>query len=72
MLRFIVAVLIIIVIFQISYENIYQGFTLAMVAALSFMAITINSIPSEDIDFKRIMMKTSEGANVYYKIINSK
>ena len=71
MLRFILAILLMMVLFKITQDNAYIGFGLWLFMAVTFMTYTINSVDCEDVEFERELLKTPEGRRRYYEIINS-
>lgn len=71
MLRFILAIILIVIIFKISQENVYVSFSICVALALMFMFHTNNIIEHDDIQFERDMLKTSKGRQKYYNIIYS-
>ena len=71
MLRFILAIMIIAVIFKVSQDNLYVGFGIYMFMAVAFMIYTINAVECDDVEYQRKMLRTKEGRKKYYYIINS-
>lgn len=71
MLRFILAIMLLAVIFKISQDNPYIGFGIWLFMAVTFMAYTINSVDYEDVKYERELLRTIEGRRKYYHIINS-
>ncbi len=71
MLRFIVAVLTLMILLKISRDNAYIGFAILLFLILAFMTYTIDSVDEDDIRSERELLKTPEGRRKYYEIINS-
>ena len=71
MLRFILAVMIMTVIFKVTQDNAYIGFSILTTLALMFMVHTNNIVDYDDVRFERDMLKTPEGRQRYYNIIYS-
>jgi hypothetical protein len=71
-LRFILAVMILIVLMRTSQDNAYIGFSLWIFMSVSFMIYTINSVDCEDIKKERKLLKTAHGRRQYYHRINSR
>lgn len=71
MLRFILAIIMIIVLLKITEDNAYIGFGLWLFLAVTFMIYTINNIDCKDVNFERKMLSTADGRRKYYKLINA-
>ena len=71
MLRFILAVMVMAVIFKVSQDNVYIGFSVLATLALMFIVHTNNIVDYDDVQFERDMLKTPEGRQRYYDIIYS-
>ena len=71
MLRFITAVLILIVLLRISRYNVYLGPIIYLFFSISFIIYAINTVDSDDIKYRRKMLSTPEGRKTYYMMINS-
>lgn len=69
MLRFILALIIIIVIFTIAQENTYVGFGILLAFYFMFINYTINIVDRDDIIFERNLLKTPEGRHTYYNLV---
>lgn len=71
MLRFILIVMIMIVLLTVGQKNPYMGFSLYLVLAMSFVFYTNNLVECEDLEYEREMLKTPEGRQKYYRILNA-
>ena len=71
MLRFILAIMLMTVIFKVTQDNAYIGFSILVTLALMFMVHTNNIVDYDDVRFERDMLKTPEGRWRYYNMIYS-
>ena len=71
MLRFILALLLMTVIFKITQDNAYIGFSILIALAFMFIVYANNVVDYDDVRFERDMLKTPEGRWRYYNIIHS-
>lgn len=71
MLRFLLIIVLMCIIFKVSQYNVYIGFGIYLFLAASFMAYTSNTVDQEYNDYERELLRTKEGRDKYYYIINS-
>jgi hypothetical protein len=72
MLRFILAVVLIAVLLNITRSNPYVGFGLYLVLATAFMIYAINTVDCEEIEERRRLLEDPRTAGKYYYTINFK
>jgi hypothetical protein len=71
MIRFILAIMILVVLLKVTQDNPYVGFGIWMVLAVSFLVYTVNMIDCDDVEYEQHMLKTKEGRRKYYYLINA-
>jgi len=69
MLRFILALMIMTVIFKVTQDNSYIGFSILLTLSFMFVVYANNIVEYDDVQFERDMLKTPEGRWKYYNII---
>lgn len=71
MLRFILILMIMVVLLSVGQDNPYVAFSLYLFMVVSFVIYTNNIAECEDLEFERELLKTPEGRQKYYLILNA-
>ena len=71
MLQFILAVILVGILFKVAQEDYCIGFGIYALLAVGFMIYTNNKVEYEDTQYQRDLLKTADGRRKYYYIINS-
>jgi len=72
MLRFILALLIILVLLKVSQSNPQMGFGLYFLLALSFTIYTIDIVDRDDVEHERNVLRSTKRRQLFFQTINSK